>query len=230
MKLEKIIIDGKEYYRKVEKEDIYNDEYVIIDDNAESSSGDKKSENKTKSDTQIFFEKVGNSAKDIGIKIVDGTKIIGKKIGDGAKELGTKIKEGTERLFNKDKSCDPDSTEAKLLRLLPYMSREDAHEVCVKLLESDELMKKINVADIMPFVSNADCDALFLRGLALGNMESDMAKAIPYVSQECLSSVVDGYIAGKYPELDIDSLYPFLSDADIKKIFYYIINSKPKNA
>lgn len=221
MKLEKIVIDGKEYYRKIE-EDIVSDEYIVIEEVHKKT--------KAKSETQIFFEKVGNGAKDIGVKIVDGTKNIGKKIGVGAKEFGTKIKEGTERLFNRDKSYDPNSTEAKLLRLLPYMSAEDAHEVCEKLLKSDELMQKINVADIMPFVTKEDCDALFLRGLKLNNMECDMAKAIPYVSPECLSSVVDLYINGELPELDIDSLYPFLSDTEIKKIFYHIINKETKDA
>lgn len=227
MKLEKVIIDGKEYYRKIE--DIVSDEYIVIEEEKQTSGSYKKEKGKSKSETQEFFEKVGNGAKDIGIKIVDGTKTIGKKIGVSAKEFGVKIKEGTEKLFNRDKSCDPNSTEAKLLRLLPYMSVEDAHEVCEKLLKSDDLMEKINIADIMPFVSREDCDALFIRGLKLHNMECDMAKAIPYVSEECLSSVVNLYINGELPELDIDSLYPFLSDSDIKKIFYHIINEKRKD-
>ena len=232
MKLEKIIIDGKEYYRKVEEDDS-SSEYVFIEDKSEEKSedgsGDKKTTGKFKIDTQIFFERMGNGAKDIGIKIIGGTKTVGKKIGAGAKGFGNKIKEGTERLFNRDRSYDPNSTEAKLLRLLPYMSREDAHEVCEKLMQSDDLMQKINIADIMPFVSKEDCDALFIRGLELNNMECDMPKAVPYVSAECLSAVVDLYIKGDLPELDIDSLYPFLSDSDIKKIFYHIINAKTEN-
>ena len=229
MKLEKVIIDGKEYYREVEAEEP-TPEYRYIGDGTDNSSDDKKESQKTKSDTQIFFEKVGHGAKEIGVKIVDGAKTIGSKISVGAKDLGVKIKEGTERLFNRDKSSDPNSTEAKLLRLLPYMSPEDAHEVCQKLIEGDELMKKLNVAEIMPFVSKEDCDTLFLKCIELNNKEYDFVKAVPYVSKECLSSVVDNYISGKYPELDIDSLYPFLSDAEIKKIFYYIINSEAKDA
>ena len=52
----------------------------------------------------------------------------------------------------------------------------------------------------------------------------------PFVSKKCLSSVVDGYIAGEYPALDMDELYPFLSDKDIKRIFFHIINSGEENA
>jgi hypothetical protein len=38
-----------------------------------------------------------------------------------------------------------------------------------------------------------------------------------------LTKIVDNYIDGKYPDLVIDDLYPFLCDADIKRIFYHIL-------
>lgn len=217
MKFVKVIIDGKEYYQKIEEGD-------IVEESKETESESKTSETETdnteeisggekfKRDTQEFFEKVGNGAKDFGAKLVDG-----------AKNLGAKIKEGTERLFNKDKSIDPDSVEAKLLRLLPYMSKEDAHGVCEKLLSNDETIKNLDAATIMPFLSKNDCDAIFVKCIEVNNTDYDLAKTVPYVSAECITSVVDNYIAGAYPELDIDSLYPFLSDTDIKRIFYHII-------
>ena len=222
MKLEKVIIDGKEYYREIKDEEIV--EVESLEEGEESSEFESKPEKKEKRDVQIFFEKVGKGAKDVGVKMFDGAKRIGTKITVGAKDLGAKMKEGTERLFNRDKSDDPSSTEAKLLRLLPYMSEEDAHEFCKKLVASDEMMKKVNVADIMPFVSKDDCDALFLKCIIITDGKSDIAKAVPYVSKTCLAVVVDDYINGKYPDLDMDSLYPFLADEEIKKIFYHIIS------
>ena len=281
MKLEKIIIDGKEYYRVVEENEKVtekaaaeetaasagecesavkaseeghsgankaNDNDVKEQEANESSGGEEKSENandaenangargggsrfggrrngKFKKDTQEFFERFGNGAKDLGVKIVDGAKEFGNRISVGAKDLGAKIKEGTERLFNKDKSVDPNSTEAKLLRLLPYMTREDTHEFCEKILESDEAMSKINIAEIMPFVSSEDCDALFLKRIELDGENCDIAKAVPYVSSACLTAVVDGYIKGEYPDLNIDLFYPFLADTEIKKIFYHILSA-----
>ena len=221
MKLEKVIINGNEYYREIKEEDIV--EVPNLEAGEENFEFESKEEKKEKRDVQIFFEKVGKGAKDVGVKMFDGAKRIGNKITVGAKDLGVKMKEGTERLFNRDRSDDPNSTEAKLLRLLPYMSEEDAHEFCKKLIASDEMMKKVNVADIMPFVSKEDCDALFLKCIIITDGKSDIAKAVPYVSKTCLAVVVDDYINGKYPDLDMDSLYPFLSDEEIKKIFYHII-------
>ena len=222
MKLEKVIIDGKEYYREIKDE-----EFVEVPETNEEeidTETETQSDKKEKRDVQIFFEKVGKGAKDVGVKMFDGAKKIGNKITVGAKDLGARMREGTERLFNRDKSGDPNSTEAKLLRLLPYMSEEDAHEFCKKLIASDEMIKKVNIADIMPFVSKDDCDALFLKCIIITDGKSDIAKAVPYVSKSCLAVVVDDYINGKYPDLDMDSLYPFLSDEEIKKIFYHIIN------
>lgn len=233
MKFIKVIIDGKEYYQKFDENDIIED--TSFDEKRESIESevvDAKIENeqeptgteKIKKDTQEFFAKVGNGAKDLGIKIKDGAKVVGEKFTVAAKGIEDKIREGTDRLFNKDKSIDPNSTEARLLRLLPYMSKEDAHNVAEKLLESDDALKNLDIATIMPFLSSEDCDRIFLKCVSVNNTNYDLAKAMPYVSADCLTKVVDNYIAGKYPELDIDSLYPFLSDSDIKRIFYHIIN------
>ncbi len=230
MKFVKVIIDGKEYYEKVEK--------VVKNENTEEKASEEKKipepeiidadiedgeepgwTEKFNREAYDFFEKVGAGAKDLGEKIVSG-----------AKDLGGKIKNGTERLFNKDKSEDPNSTEAKLLRLLPYMSKEDAHGVAVKLIENDKSLKNLDISTIMTFLTPEDCDAVFLRCIELDNRDYDIAKAIPHVSKAALSTMVDNYIAGKYPELDIDELYPFLSDSDIKRIFYHIIENDKKES
>ena len=220
MRFIKVIIDGKEYYERIDDtEEVKTEEMApeaepeIIDAHIEDGEEPDGAE-KFKRDTQEFFEKVSNGAKDFATRIVDG-----------AKNLGEKIKEGTERLFNRDKSSDPESTEARLLRLLPYMSKEDTHEVCVRLLEKMETLDNVNVSTIMPFLTSEDCDAIFTRCIEINNTKCDFATAIPYVSAYCLTKIVDNYIDGKYPELVIDDLYPFLSDADIKRIFYHILGT-----
>ena len=219
MKFVKVTIDGKEYYRKVD------DNEEIGTDAAEEQNGEfvdaeiEQGEEPTGSekfwrDTQEFFEKVGTGAREFG-----------EKIAAGAKDLGDKIKNGTERVFAKDRSRDPDSTEAKLLRLLPYMSKEEAHKVAEKLMANDESLKNLDVPTVMPFLTVDDCDAIFVKAIELGRA-LDLAACVPYISAACLSNVIDGYIAGKYPKLDVDSLYPFLADEEIKKLFYHIIGAE----
>lgn len=219
MKFVKVTIDGKEYYRKVEDDetqvgaapDAEDGEFI----DAEIEQGEEPTgSEKFWRDTQEFFEKVGTGAREFG-----------EKIAAGAKDLGDKIKNGTERVFTKDKSRDPNSTEAKLLRLLPYMSKEEAHKVAEKLLANDETLKKLDVPTVMPFLTVDDCDAIFVKAIELGR-ELDLAACVPYVSTSCITGVIDAYIEGKYPELDVDSLYPFLADEEIKKLFYHIIGAE----
>jgi hypothetical protein len=106
------------------------------------------------------------------------------------------------------------------------MSAKEAHEVAEKLISNDRSLAKLNISTIMPFLSADDCDAVFKKCIELNNTEYDLAAVVPYVSVACLSEMVDGYIGGKYPELDIDLFYPFLGDEEIKRIFYHIVNSE----
>jgi len=51
----------------------------------------------------------------------------------------------------------------------------------------------------------------------------------PFISKECLSSLVDEYIKGNYQEVQIDHLYPFMDSQDVKRVFKYIISKKEEN-
>ena len=228
MKFVKVVIDGKEYYERIDDAEIGGAAEVepeIVDAEIEGAKEPTGAE-KFKQDTAEFIEKFNNGAKEFGEKVATGAKNLGEKITVGAKDLGKRIRTGTERLFSKDKSTDPNSTEARLLRLLPYMSAKEAHEVAEKLISNDKSLAKLNISTVMPFLSAADCDAVFKKCIELGNTDYDLAAVVPYVSVSCLSEIVDGYIGGKYPELDIDLFYPFLGDEEIKRIFYHIVNSK----
>lgn len=229
MKFVKTVIDGKEYYRMLGKDENINEEKsgnaeeTIVE--GEVVDGDADGEvNYTEKLNDILSE-ASDNMRELGGKLWDGAKDLGGKLWDGAKDLGKKVKEGTERIFTKDKSTDPASAEARLIRLLPYMDAASVHEIAEKLIKNDSTMKNIDIASILPFFTVADCDALFLSSVLAGNDGFEPEKVMPYVSAECLGRVVDNYIAGKCPNLDIDSLYPYLSNGDIKRIFYHIINS-----
>ena len=58
-----------------------------------------------------------------------------------------------------------------------------------------------------------------------GEINIEMAN---FVSEDCLSILVDEYINGKFSNLDIDKLYPFLDGEDVKKLFYFELKKKNK--
>lgn len=227
MKFVKTVIDGKEYYRMVEddtdaSENTENPDETIVE--GEVVDGDASEVNYTERLNE-FLSEAGENMREFGEKLRVGAKDLSEKIKVGAKDFSKKVKDGTERIF-KDKSSDPTSSEARLLRLLPYMDAGAVHEIAEKLLANDKTLKNLDIASILPFLSVSDCDALFVGCVLAGNNSYDIEKVIPYVSRDCLTKIVDSYIDGKCREIDIDALYPYLPSEDIKRIFYHIINEK----
>ena len=203
---------------------------AIKEDAKDFCEGAKEFGTKVADTAKDIGKKTAVAAKDFGIKTAEVAKEVGKKtvevggkVKAGAKAAGEKIKDGAERLFARDKSLDPNSKEAKLIKLLPYMSRKETREAAARLLENDEAIMRVDLSAILPFLSGEDCNAIFLRSIELGKRSIELSTVMQYVDASVLSTVVDGYLEGKYPKLNIDEFYPFLEDLDIKRIFDYII-------
>ncbi len=222
MKYKKVIIDVKEYLELIdESADNQPHEVEVVDSEVKESEPLSGGE-KFKRDAQEFFARVGEGARDIGQKIGAGAKSFGEKVARDVKDAGRKIKEGAERLFAKDRTSDPDSKESRLIRLLPYMGKDETHEVARMILEDDELIREVDMSCVLPFLSKDDCGAIFLRAIEVAG-GADLGMIAQYVDEQVLSGVVDSYLAGELDGLDVDALYPFLADKDIKKIFLHIV-------
>ena len=150
-----------------------------------------------------------------------------KDFEDAMNQLGDTISKG----FNKAKvwinnGFKNDKLTNKLVKILSFMDEEDIHEIVDKIINDDPDLKDVNVVAIMPFLEEEDCDKIFLKKL---QQDDDVAlELINYVSEECLSYLVDAYINGKYPNLNVDKLYPFLDGDDVKKLFYYELRQNKK--
>ena len=149
-----------------------------------------------------------------------------KDFEDAMNQLGETIAKGINKAkvwMNNNKN---DKVTNRLVKILPFMDEEDVHEIVDKILLDDPDFKGVNVVAIMPFLDDEDCDKIFLKKL---QEDDDVAlELINYVSEECLSYLVDAYINGKYPDLDVDKLYPFLDGDDVKKLFYFELKKAKK--
>ena len=110
--------------------------------------------------------------------------------------------------------------------MLPFMDKEDLHELVNDILNGSEEYKDIPLKAIFPFLSKEDCDSLFLKSIEDPDSNINICSLAPFVSEEALSSFVDKYIEGEYQDVNIDILYPFLKSSDIKKLFKYVVNKK----
>ena len=114
----------------------------------------------------------------------------------------------------------------KIISMLPFMDKEDLHELVNDILNGSEEYKDIPLQAIFPFLSEEDCDSLFLKSIEDPNSNINICSLAPFVSEEALSSFVDKYIEGEYQDVNIDILYPFLKSSDIKKLFKYVVNKE----
>ncbi len=220
MRYKKVIIDGKEYLEII-NDDENNAEGETVNADLEDDRELSGSE-RFKRDAGEFFAKVGEGAKNIGIKIGVGAKSFGTRVARDAKEAGRKIKEGAERLFAKDKTLDPESKEARLIKLLPFMAKDEVKEVAEKIISDDATLRTISLSLVMPYFEREYCNMIFKRCIELERDNLDIPELMQYVDSSVLSEIVDEYLEGKHPKLAIDELYPFLPDEDIKRIFYHI--------
>ena len=97
----------------------------------------------------------------------------------------------------------------KLAKMLPFLDDTEIHEIAEKVLAGDENYKGLDIEanDKEPGVDGK----LYL-------------KCVPYVDESVLSKLVDRYVAGGFENIRMDNIYPYLSSADVKRIFYYELN------
>jgi len=217
MKFIEVEINGKTYYEKVEDDDnttakteekaeemVENKE---IDDDEPEKEEDFVGENALRRFCRDFMD----GAKEATGEAIKWTRRVAGNVGDFFTKITT-----------------PSKTE-KLIKMLPHMDEEDIHEIVLDLLRDEESLRELNVEEILPFLCAEDCDSLFLLAIRAGNKKLIPENIAHFVSRECLSRVVDEYLDGKLPTLDIDSLYPFLSSKDIKRVFYYTMSKEAES-
>lgn len=117
----------------------------------------------------------------------------------------------------------------KLAKMLPFLDEAEIHEIAEKVLAGDEAYKGIDIASLMPFMSKEDCGVLFEKSLEANDKEPGVdgklyLKCVPYVDEAVLSKLVDRYVEGGFENIRMDNIYPYLSAADVKRIFYYELN------
>ena len=153
-----------------------------------------------------------------------------KELEDAMGQLGDSIAKGFNkaRVWINDsfKNTKKNTITNKLIKILPFMDEEDIHEIVDKILNNDPDFEGVDIVAIMPFLEDEDCDRIFIKKI---QDEDEIAlECVNFVSEDCLTVLVDAYINGKYPKLNVDKLYPFLDGDDVKKLFYFELRKAKK--
>lgn len=98
-----------------------------------------------------------------------------------------------------------------LMELVPLMDEEHVDKICKQLLENPDECD-IDLTQLYTFVSEKCADDVFLYYAGKGKMDEN---ALPFVSEKCLHKFVQAYCENPDYDVDIDTLYPYLSSKDL---------------
>ncbi len=108
--------------------------------------------------------------------------------------------------------------------LIPFLDEEDLNELADKILESEnESFEGVRMDDILCFLEDDKVDEIFLRKVKEGK---DYQAYLPFVSDECMDRLTEDYVNGETGDFDIESVFPYMEDDNIKRIFRAYLKKK----
>lgn len=193
MILRKVIVDGKEVYEPLEKEeakklDDYSD-LVFTDEDEKDDFFDEIEDEEDEEDNNLF-EKVG-------------------------------------KFFKKGKNFK----DRNIIAMLPFLDKEELHEIAMGIIEGKEEYQDLNLVCVAPFLDDTDCDMIFTYLVQSEDhrLKKQVYGFVPFVSKEFLTCLVDSFLEGKNQNIEMDRLYPFMSNKDLKRLFDYYIKKRKEN-
>ena len=140
-----------------------------------------------------------------------------------------KIKDGV--IIDVEPSDDSDeksdSTNKKILEILPFLDESYLMELAIKIIDNDSKYDNLQLKDVVCFMNSSDTDNVFFN--LLTNKDERYKDIIPFISNEALSKIAHLYIEGKCQFIDMNSIYPFLSNEDIKLVFEAALKNRAEN-
>ena len=193
------------------------------EENAESCACDDEKTEEAAGTGVRFFRRTATGFEVDTNEIEEALKAFGDKITEAMNNVSRGVQDSwnlAQEKANQKKKAD------KLAKMLPFMDEAEIHEIAEKVIAGDEEFKDVDIASLMPFMSKEDCGVLFEKSLAANDENPGCdgklyLKCVPYVGEETLSKLVDRYVEGGFENIRMDNIYPYLSSADVKRIFYY---------
>ena len=111
----------------------------------------------------------------------------------------------------------------RIASMLPFMSQSELMNLAEEILANNGYSRGLNLMGVVPFLNKPNVDGLFMRFLTSNNSDYDkyIRPFLPFVSKNCISTIVDGYIAGNLENLDIKKLYSYLSKDEYARVTEY---------
>lgn len=110
--------------------------------------------------------------------------------------------------------------------LLPFLGEEEIYRMARAIAEGEEAPEGVSLEDLLPFLDEDQVDAILMKMLEKGK---DITPCAPFASEAFFDMLVDRFIAGELEDINIDELYPFMSEETIKKLFHVALQQRKKD-
>ena len=209
-----------------EAEEAIEDAEEALEDVVEELAENAEGEGARNENPQRFIRRTANGFEVDTSEIEKAFQVIGEKISEAINNVQKGVQDSintAQDRANQRRKAD------KLAQMLPFLDEAEIHEIMEKILAGDEAYKGLDIESLMPFMSKEDCGVLFEKSLEANDKEPGVdgklyLKCVPFVDEAVLSKLVDRYVEGGFENIRMDNIYPYLSSADVKRIFYYELN------
>lgn len=118
------------------------------------------------------------------------------------------------------------TTDVDIKCMLPFMDDSTIDDLCEAVVKGK--ITGIEMTDLLPFCDDEDLiDEAFLKA---ARDNQPYTQYLPFVSDDCLHRLAVDYCKGLLDEqFDIDALYKYMEDDDIKMIFRHALNQAKNN-
>lgn len=129
-----------------------------------------------------------------------------------------------------DESSEEKNTntpQQQIFDILPFLDQSYLMEIATKILNNDNDYKDLPLERVACFMNPFDLDKLFFS--LLDKKDQRYREIIPFISNTALSKLTHLYIEGKWQFIDMNTIYPFLGNEDIKVVFEHALKHRNDN-
>lgn len=122
--------------------------------------------------------------------------------------------------------CDG-GLETDMSEILPYLADDDVAYLAKKFKGGVKEFKGLSLEDLLPFADEGAIDELFLEKFSKGELDESL---FSFVSDKCWHELVVKYCENEDSDMNIDEIYPFLDERDLKLLFKTYLKRRSKKS
>ncbi len=116
----------------------------------------------------------------------------------------------------------------KITRMLPFLEKEELAELLESLIKGELKEENVSMAALLPFLESDQIAHLFERAVA-GEVKLRPVAILPFMDERDYDAIIDKLIETDVETISLDEMLPFLTEAQIKKVFrLYLEKEKQK--